>query len=58
VEQNLSEESLDDMSVPSRESLATNGNNESEDDLGFTKHDRFVHELITLCDSSGASPHL
>jgi hypothetical protein len=57
LEQNLLEESLDDISFHSLESSASNGNMESEDDLGFTKHDCFVHELITVCDASGAPRH-
>ena len=57
LEQNLLEESLDDISFHSLESSASNGNKESEDDLGFTKHDCFVHELITVCDASGAPRH-
>ena len=58
LEQNLLEESMDDISLHSLESSASNGNKEPEDDLGFTKHDCFVHELITVCDASGAPRHL
>jgi hypothetical protein len=57
LEQNLLEESLDGISFHSLESSASNANKESEDDLGFTKHDCFVHELITVCDASGAPRH-
>jgi hypothetical protein len=57
LEQNLFEGSLDDISFHSLESLASNGNKESKDDLGFTKHDCFVHELITVCDALGAPCH-
>jgi hypothetical protein len=41
LEQNLLEESLDDISFHSLESSASYGNKESEDDLGLTKHDCF-----------------